>query len=56
MTNSNFGGKLNLMILQRLINTKKERRERVKKGDLMAEQVKKVLSDGDQKLILMVRG
>ncbi len=35
---------------------KKEKRVREKKADLVNEQVKKVLTDSDQKLILMVRG
>lgn len=34
----------------------KERRVRIKRLDLVTEQVRKVLQDTDQKLILMVRG
>lgn len=36
---------------------KRERRaKRIDRVDVVAEQVKKVLGDSDQKLILMVRG
>lgn len=34
----------------------RERRERVERVDLVREQVRKVLQEVDQKLILMVRG
>lgn len=34
----------------------RERRERVQRVDLVREQVRKVLQEVDQKLILMVRG
>ncbi len=35
---------------------RKGKRARGKRADLVTEQVKKVLQDTDQKLILMVRG
>ncbi len=35
---------------------KRDKRARVQRKDLVIEQVKKVLTDSDQKLILMVRG
>ena len=35
---------------------KKEKRAREQRADVVTEQVKKVLQDTDQKLILMVRG
>ena len=35
---------------------KKEKKVRAQRVDLVTEQVKKVLTDSDQKLILMVRG
>lgn len=44
------------MFAQKFLSSlKKEKRVRVRK-DLMTEQVKQVLQDSDQKLILMVRG
>jgi len=44
------------MVFHKLSLGKRNRRERVKRIDVMTEQVKKVLADVDQKLILMVRG
>ena len=44
------------MFLQKLITGKRGRRLKVQRVDLVAEQVRKVLTDVDQKLILMVRG
>lgn len=38
------------------LGLKKEKKARVQRADLVTEQVKKVLTDSDQKLILMVRG
>ena len=35
---------------------KREKRAKLRKIDVVTEQVKKVLTDADQKLILMVRG
>ena len=35
---------------------KKDRKARIRRMDVVAEQVKKVLQEADQKLILMVRG
>lgn len=35
---------------------KKEKKVKTQRADLVNEQVKKVLTDSDQKLILMVRG
>lgn len=43
------------MNLVRLTLGKKSKRERTKRIDAISEQVKKVLTDADQKLILMVR-
>jgi len=44
------------MVLHKLSLGKKSRRLKVKQIDFIAEQVRKVLTDADQKLILMVRG
>ena len=44
------------MSLHKFKNPKKERRINGKRVDVVVEQVKKVLTDADQKLILMVRG
>lgn len=45
------------MFAQRFVQSfRRERRGRAKKSDLITEQVRKVLQDTDQKLILMVRG
>lgn len=56
MTNSNFGVRLWLMKLGRAVSPKSKQKTRVVKKDPVAEGVKKVLSDINQKLILMVRG
>lgn len=39
-----------------LTNWKRSKRDRSKRADLVAEQVKKMLQTADQQLILMVRG
>lgn len=45
------------MFSTRLVaSLRKDKRVRARKTDVVAEQVKKVLTDVDQKLILMVRG
>lgn len=44
------------MFLHKISLGKKDRRAKVKRVDVVAEQVKKVLQESDQKLILMVRG
>ena len=45
------------MFAQRLISSfRKEKRARGRRVDVVAEQVKEMLKDSDQKLILMVRG
>lgn len=45
------------MFAQRFVQSfRREKRIRGRKTDLVTEQVKKVLADSDQKLILMVRG
>lgn len=46
------------MFAQRLVNglRRPKRVRKLKQVDEVAEQVKKVLTDEDQKLILMVRG
>lgn len=65
MTNSNFGDMVVLLMfairfMTGLMREKRIRGPRVhpaQKGvDVVREQVKKVLQDTDQKLILMVRG
>lgn len=40
----------------RFFTNKKDRRSKVQRVDLVREQVKKMLTETDQKLILMVRG
>ncbi len=45
-----FSNKLNFSL------NKKDRRSKIQKMDLVREQVKKMLTETDQKLILMVRG
>lgn len=44
------------MFAQILATIKKEKRVKAQRIDVVAEQVKKVLQDTDQQLILMVRG
>lgn len=45
------------MLLPKFISQRKEKRvNRVKRVDVVTEQVKKLLTMEDQKLILMVRG
>ncbi len=39
-----------------MTNSIREKKARAKRLDIVTEQVKKVLQDSDQKLILMVRG
>lgn len=56
LTNSFFGARLGQMNLGRSANPKSKQKTRVIKKDPVAEGVKKVLSDSNQKLILMVRG
>lgn len=38
------------------LNIKKDRKNKSRRVDVVKEQVKKILTDADQKLILMVRG
>lgn len=58
LTNSIFGDRVNfnLMFATRLFGFKKDKRLRVRKIDVINEQVRKMLTQADQKLILMVRG
>ena len=66
MTNSFFGGiVIFMMFAQRFVAgltrpfssaQGREKRNRVQRVDVVAEQVRKVLQETDQKLILMVRG
>lgn len=58
MTNSFFSDNVltNMFAARFISGFKKERRARKTAMDTIAEQVKKVLKDSDQKLILMVRG
>lgn len=44
------------MFQMRIFTNKKDRRIRNQRVDLVREQVKKMLTETDQKLILMVRG
>lgn len=44
------------MLFPRFMIGRDKRREKSKRVDLVAEQVKKLLTEVDQKLILMVRG
>lgn len=55
MTNSLSGAIFEQMILFRFANNKKERRVRVKKADLINDQVRRLIQKADQQLILMVR-
>jgi len=56
LTNSFFDDKVEfIMFLHRLVLNKRDRRNRIKRVDQVSEQVRKVLTDVDQKLILMVR-
>jgi len=58
LTNSNFGANVVIkMFAQKFIaSLRKEKRLRGRRVDVVAEQVKQVLQETDQKLILMVRG
>lgn len=48
---------VNCMFATRFITSfKREKRTRTPKRDIISEQVKKMLQEADQKLILMVRG
>ncbi len=44
------------MFLSRFITTSRRDKRRGKRIDVVTEQVKKVLTDSDQRIILMVRG
>jgi len=56
LTNSFFLGNVSsTMFAQFIAGLKKEKRAKIRR-DVLTEQVKKVLEDSDQKLILMVRG
>jgi hypothetical protein len=58
LTNSIFSDKVSLLMFARLWTNslKRERRSRTRRSDTVTEQVKKLLQEADQRLILMVRG
>ncbi len=56
MTNNNFPDKVEEIMFTDKFVTNVKKRTRVRRADMVTEQVKKVLQAADQKLILMVRG
>lgn len=44
------------MILPKIIGFKREKRIRIKRADEVRDQVRKLMTEDNQKLILMVRG
>lgn len=44
------------MFQMRIFSNRKDKRVKAQRVDLVKEQVKKMMSETDQKLILMVRG
>ena len=57
MTNSFFGDNVkNMMFAAKFLNNLKKEKRRVRRSDIVNEQVKQVLMTADQKIILMIRG